>query len=82
MFFTLLSILPLLFVHESKALRYVGNRNFFLICLNISLILVIASWCFSIYGWSIASRAFEVAGTAVALGPAVRTPRDGPALRG
>ena len=29
-FFTVLAILPLLFVHESRALRYVGNRVFFL----------------------------------------------------
>jgi len=29
-FFTLLSVLPLLFVHESSALRYVGNRSFFI----------------------------------------------------
>ena len=28
-FFTVLAILPLLFVHESRALRYVGNRTFF-----------------------------------------------------
>ena len=28
-FFTLLAILPLLFVHESTALRYIGNRSFF-----------------------------------------------------
>lgn len=28
-FFTVLSILPLLFVHESRALRFVGNRMFF-----------------------------------------------------
>ena len=28
-FFTLMATLPLLFVHESRALRYVGNRAFF-----------------------------------------------------
>jgi hypothetical protein len=28
-FFTLLATLPLLFVHESKALRYVGNKMWF-----------------------------------------------------
>jgi hypothetical protein len=28
-FFTFLAILPLLWAHDSKALRYVGNRQFF-----------------------------------------------------
>lgn len=30
-FLTVLSVVPLLFVHENKALRTVGNRMFFLI---------------------------------------------------
>lgn len=89
-FFTVLSILPLLFVHESRALRFVGNRMFFVysavstmpmrhaVCQMVGAdqqmlgtLLVCLAWLFSIYGWSIAHRAFEVDGTDVELGPAV-----------
>ncbi|WVR05253.1 hypothetical protein IAU60_002265 [Kwoniella sp. DSM 27419] len=70
-FFTVLSVLPLLFVHESRALRTVGNRMFFVYTAGISMLLVCLAWLFSIYGWSIAHRAFEAAGTEVHLGSAV-----------
>ncbi|KAL7423963.1 hypothetical protein Q5752_001548 [Cryptotrichosporon argae] len=70
-FFTLLAILPLLFVHESRALRWIGNRQFFLFSADLATILVVTAWLFSIYGWSIAHRAFEVAGTDVHLGSAI-----------
>ena len=81
----MLAILPLLFVHESRALRYVGNKIFFQfasvrlhLAKSLSLTeqdmsaLVIGLAClYSIYGWSIAHRAFEFAGTDVHLGVAV-----------
>ncbi|KAK4686571.1 hypothetical protein P7C73_g3554, partial [Tremellales sp. Uapishka_1] len=70
-FFTLIAILPLLFVHESRALRFVGNRIFFLFAVNFATLLVVLAWVYTIYGWSIAHRSFEIAGTAVHLGPAV-----------
>jgi len=69
-FFTLLSVLPLLFVHESRALRFVGNRVFFMYASELALLFVVASWVLSIYGWHIALRAFQEAGTKVHLGSA------------
>ncbi|RSH91983.1 hypothetical protein EHS25_009354 [Saitozyma podzolica] len=62
---------PLLFIHESRALRYVGNRAFFTYASDLSAILVGMAWLFSVYGWSIAHRAFEMAGTEVRMGPAI-----------
>ncbi|ORY33795.1 hypothetical protein BCR39DRAFT_579448 [Naematelia encephala] len=70
-FFTLLAIIPLLFVHESRALRYVGNRTFFIFFSNLSALVVSLAWLFSIYGWSIAHRSFQLAGTEVHLGSAI-----------
>ncbi|GFZ46113.1 hypothetical protein JCM24511_04359 [Saitozyma sp. JCM 24511] len=69
--FTVLAILPLLFIHESRALRYVGNRAFFTYASDLSAMLVCLAWLFSVYGWSIAHRAFEMAGTEVRMGSAV-----------
>ncbi|WVQ78269.1 hypothetical protein IAT38_000354 [Cryptococcus sp. DSM 104549] len=70
-FFTVLAILPLLFVHENRALRTVGNRTFFIIVQTIATLMVIVAWLYSIYGWSIAHRAFEVADVEVKLGSAM-----------
>ncbi|WWC90029.1 uncharacterized protein L201_004959 [Kwoniella dendrophila CBS 6074] len=70
-FFTVLAILPLLFVHESKALRTVGNRVFFVYTMGLATLLVTIAWLLSIYGWSIAHRAFEIAGIDVDFGPAM-----------
>ncbi|OCF35445.1 hypothetical protein I317_04961 [Kwoniella heveanensis CBS 569] len=70
-FFTVLAILPLLFVHESKALRTVGNRIFFVYTMGLATLLVLVAWLYSIYGWSIAHRAFEVADVEVKLGSAI-----------
>ncbi|EIW69681.1 hypothetical protein M231_06289 [Tremella mesenterica] len=71
LFFAFLSILPLLFVHESRALRFVGNRTFFLAFEMLATLITVTAWLFSIYGWSIAHRAFQEAATAVHLGPAI-----------
>lgn len=38
----------------------------------LGTLLVSLAWLFSIYGWSITHRGFEVAETDVELGPAVR----------
>ena len=73
-FFTLLAILPLLFVHESRALRFVGNQMFFRYSAFLATLLTCLAWLFSIFGWSIAHRAFELANTQVRLGSAVRSP--------
>ncbi|WVN86795.1 uncharacterized protein L203_101967 [Cryptococcus depauperatus CBS 7841] len=70
-FLTLLAIVPLLWVHESRALRTVGNRTFFVIMMRIGTIVTVAAWMYSIYGWSIAHRAFEVANVKVHLGSAI-----------
>ncbi|WWD01384.1 hypothetical protein V866_008327 [Kwoniella sp. B9012] len=70
-FFTVLAILPLLFIHESKALRTVGNRVFFVYTMGLATLLVVISWLFSIYGWSIAHRAFELSDIEVSFGPAM-----------
>ncbi|KGB75705.1 hypothetical protein CNBG_1543 [Cryptococcus deuterogattii R265] len=69
-FLTVLSVLPLLFVHESRALPTVGNRMFFLIMERIGTTITVAAWVFSIYGWSIARRAFEVSNVETHLGSA------------
>ena len=37
----------------------------------MATLIVVIAWLFSIYGWSIAHRAFEEAGTPVHLGPGV-----------
>jgi hypothetical protein len=39
----------------------------------LSMLLVTLAWVMSIYGWSIAHRAFELTDTDAALGPAVRS---------
>ncbi|WRT67134.1 uncharacterized protein IL334_004100 [Kwoniella shivajii] len=70
-FFTVIAILPLLFVHESKALRTVGNRVFFIYTMTLATLLVVVAWLFTIYGWSIAHRAFELADVEVELGAAI-----------
>ncbi|ORX39855.1 hypothetical protein BD324DRAFT_615256 [Kockovaella imperatae] len=70
-FFTTLAILPLLFVHESRALRFVGNRVFFIFSANLAMIVVVTAWLLSIYGWSIAHRTFEVVPLEVHLGSAI-----------
>lgn len=70
-FLTVLSVVPLLFVHENKALRTVGNRMFFLIMERIGTTTTVAAWTFSIYGWSIAHRAFEVSNIEVHIGSAM-----------
>lgn len=70
-FLTVLSVVPLLFVHESKALRTVGNRMFFLIMERIGTTITVTAWTFSIYGWSIAHRAFEVSNVEVHMGSAL-----------
>ncbi|KAL0253994.1 hypothetical protein I308_101373 [Cryptococcus tetragattii IND107] len=69
-FLTVLSVVPLLFVHESRALRTVGNRMFFLIMERIGTTVTVAAWVFSIYAWSIAHRAFEVSNVETHLGSA------------
>ncbi|WWD15910.1 hypothetical protein CI109_100334 [Kwoniella shandongensis] len=71
LFFTTLSILPLLFVHESRALRTIGNRTFFIVMMMVATTLTVVAWLFSIYGWSVAHRAFEVANVDVKLGSAI-----------
>lgn len=70
-FFTLLAILPLLFVHESRALRFVGNYMFFKFSAYLAAVLTGLAWIMSIYGWSVARRNFEVGGVDVGFGPAV-----------
>ena len=73
-FFTLLAILPLLFVHESKALRYVGNKMWFSFASvfpfseltadrqDMAAILIAVAWILSIAGWSTANRSFQLQG--------------------
>ncbi|CAD6585541.1 MAG: hypothetical protein TREMPRED_004171 [Tremellales sp. Tagirdzhanova-0007] len=70
-FFTVLAILPLLFVHESRALRFIGNRTFFQFALNLATVTVTVAFLLSLFGWSIAHRAFQVAGISSVLGSAI-----------
>ena len=70
-FFTLIAIIPLLFVHNSAALRYVGNSMFFKFSANLSAIITLVAWVMTIYGWSIAKRTFEAGGVGAVYGAAV-----------
>ncbi|KAI9638279.1 uncharacterized protein MKK02DRAFT_42669 [Dioszegia hungarica] len=69
-FFTLIAIIPLLFVHNSAALRYVGNSMFFKFSANLSAIITLVAWVMTIYGWSIAKRTFEAGGVGAVYGAA------------
>ncbi|KAK8869816.1 hypothetical protein IAR55_000384 [Kwoniella newhampshirensis] len=71
LFLTTLSILPLLFVHESRALRTVGNRTFFIVAMTLATALTVHAWTLSIFGWSIAHRSFELANVEAKLGSAI-----------
>jgi hypothetical protein len=52
---------------------------FFTYAAALATLLTCTAWLVSIYGWSIAHRAFELADTDVKLGSAVRPPS--PSLR-
>ncbi|WVQ71694.1 hypothetical protein IAR50_001235 [Cryptococcus sp. DSM 104548] len=70
-FLTWLAVIPLLFVHDNKALRTVGNRIFFVIMMSIATLVTLIAWLLSIYGWSVAHRAFEIAGLETHTGSAM-----------
>lgn len=81
MLFTVLSILPLLLVHEAPGLRFVGNKPFFLLS-SVSPAFVTKSlthqilaaafvgigWLFSLFGWNIARRSYAQTGVNAQLG--------------
>ncbi|RSH88081.1 uncharacterized protein EHS24_000608 [Apiotrichum porosum] len=71
MLFTVLSILPLLLVHEAPGLRFVGNKPFFLLSSILAAAFVGIGWLFSLFGWNIARRSYAQTGVNAQLGPAV-----------
>ncbi|KAG7544339.1 hypothetical protein FFLO_03300 [Filobasidium floriforme] len=71
--FALISIIPLLWVHDSAALHAVANNTFFTYSSQILTLIVFLIWPMSILGWSIAQRSFNLSDPDVnaTLGPAI-----------
>ncbi|KAI5449025.1 hypothetical protein NCC49_005675 [Naganishia albida] len=60
LFFQLMGVIPLLWVHDSQALHAVANSTFFTYSSYLSVLLITVTWPISIVGWSIAQRGFEL----------------------
>ncbi|KAJ9099109.1 hypothetical protein QFC21_003988 [Naganishia friedmannii] len=60
LFFQLMGVIPLLWVHDSAALNAVANSTFFNVSSYASTTLITVAWPISIVGWSVARRSFAL----------------------